>query len=539
MNVFWHNHKWNLACFVVIVFFVVLSVGSALHESLVYDEIFYIQEGVANLTSRVFSDPYNPPLVRELTALPLVFLPSILPQSDIAAIQYLSARLVTVGLGIVLLCSVYMFVKRRAGPVTAFLAVLFLALEPTVLAHSHYITSDIGVTLFFFWAYWAWLVMLHRSTWIHAVFLGVAVGLAFASKISATPYVLVSAAAALFCEKKMSGFRWLWKKKRLLVVSLVITMFVVWSTYFFQTNVIIAGRDDSNRVSERILQYAKNKNFNVLVSAMYALQHQPVPLGDYLATVKNTLLRPPVAQEEVKGSIFMNIFLKMPIPILLLVVIGLLQRHIALYVIPIVAVVVTTLNAATMPWVRYVLPAYPFLVIIAAIGVRKLGQISPTSSHFAKGSVGLRGVKGMISAGLLLWYVVGSVRAYPHFISYANEFAGPAGSRYQLLTDSNIDWGQSLPDIAGFVRREQPGHLSFSYFGRDNGNPYGLMSNRAWGSYRFEDICAFHEIALPHQTGKRMIAISVSNWYGCGYSKEEQFSKQRIRSVVGDSILIF
>lgn len=535
MNAFWHNHKWSVAFLAIAALFVLLSVGSALRESLVYDEIFYIQEGKANLTTKIFNDPYNPPLVRELTALPLVFLPSILPQSNISAIRYLPARLVTIILGVILLWSVYVFVKRRVDPVSAVFAVLLFALEPTVLAHSHYITSDIGVTLFFFLAYWAWLVLLRKHTWRHAVFLGIAVGLAFASKISAIPYVLVSAAAALFFEKKMFGFRWLWKKKRLVVVSLVITMFVVWSTYFFQTNVIIAGRDDSNRVSERILQYAKNKNLNVLVSAMYVLQHQPVPLGDYLATVKNTLLRPPVAQEEVKGSIFMNIILKMPIPLMLFAVIGLWQPNIALYIIPIVAVFATTLNAATMPWVRYVLPAYPFLAIIAAIGVRKLGQISPTSSRWA----GLRGVKGMVIAGLLLWYVVGSISAYPHFISYANEFAGPAGLRYQLLTDSNIDWGQSLPDIADFVRREQPGHLSFSYFGRDNGNPYGLMSNRAWGSYRFSDICAFHEIVLPYKSGKRMIAISVSNWYGCGYSKVEQFSKQRIRLVVGDSILIF
>ena len=61
---------------------------------------------------------------------------------------------------------------------------------------------------------------------------------------------------------------------------------------------IIAGRDDNSRVSERILQYAKNKNLTALVSAIYVLQHQNVALGDYLATVKNTLLRPPAARRK-------------------------------------------------------------------------------------------------------------------------------------------------------------------------------------------------------------------------------------------------
>lgn len=529
MNAFWHNHKWSVAFLAIAALFVLLSVGSALRESLVYDELFYIQEGKANLTTKIFNDPYNPPLVRELTALPLVFLPSILPQSNISTIRYLPSRLVTIILGVILLWSVYVFVKRRVDPVSAVVAVLLFALEPTVLAHSHYITSDIGVTLFFFLAYWAWLVLLRKHTWRHAVFLGIAVGLAFASKISAIPYVLVSAAAALFCEKKMSGFRWVWKKRRLVVVSLVITMFVVWSTYFFQTNVIIAQRHDSKRVSERLLQYANEKHLPAVSTMVLVMQSQPVPLGDYLATVKNSLLRPPVSPEDRQGSLAAALALKVPIPLMILAIVGLLQPNTAIYAIPVFVVLIVSLYGASMPWVRYALPLYPFLAILSAIGVRKLGQIRGIGKIWGK----------IIMSVVLLWYVVGSVRAYPHFISYANEFAGPAGLRYQLLTDSNIDWGQSLPDIADFVRREQPGHLSFSYFGRDNGNPYGLMSNRAWGSYRFSDICAFHEIVLPYKSGKRMIAISVSNWYGCGYSKVEQFSKQRIRLVVGDSILIF
>lgn len=519
MNKFWHNHKRDGACVVISICFVVLSLGSALRESLVYDEVFYIQEGIANLTAKTFSDPYNPPLVRELTALPLVFFSSNLPKSDIAAIRYFPARFVTISLGVLLLLSIYMFVKRRVGPIGAIFAVLFLAFDPTVLAHSHYVTSDIGVTLFFFLTYWAWLTMLRRPTWTHAMLFGISMGLAFASKLSAIPYVFVSAAISLFLEKKMAGFRWMWQKKHFMILSFVIASCVVWSTYFFQTNVIIAARDDANRVSERIVQYAKNNNFPLVVSLMYILEHQPVILGQYFATVKNTLLRPPVVPGEMEGSMLANFFLKLPIPLMVFFAIGLWQPNVTLYVIPVVAVLAVSLSASTMPWVRYLLPMYPFVAIIAGIGIRNIrGKIIITI--------------------ILFWYLMGTLVSFPHFISYANKFVSRQ-ERYLYFTDSNIDWGQSLPDIADYVQREKPSHLSLSYFGRDNGNAYGLVSNKAWGSYRFEEICAFHEIALPYKSGKRMIAISVSNWYGCGYSKTEQFSKQKIQSVIADSILIF
>ncbi|MBI5449259.1 glycosyltransferase family 39 protein [Candidatus Gottesmanbacteria bacterium] len=529
MSTFWHNHKWNLACFVAVVVFVVLSTGSALHESLVYDEIFYIQEGTRNLTERIFSDPYNPPLIRELTAIPLVFFPFVFPQSDITAIRYLPARLVTITLGVLLLVSVYIFVKRRFDGRTGFVAGAVLALEPTVLAHSHYVTSDIGLTLFFFWAYWAWLILLRRQTWTGAGVFGISAGLAFASKLSAIPYILVSAVASLFITRKIAGYGWLWQKQHFMIASFTIALFVVWATYSFQNNVIIAKRDDTARMSERIIRYASEKNLPVVGRIISVLQSQPIPLGDYFATMKNSFLRPQVAPEARQGSLAKVLLLKVPIPLMILAIVGLLQPHTAIYTVPLFFVFIVSLYGSPMPWVRYVLPIYPFIAIVAAIGIRAVGQ--------KRGMWGI--VRSIALFMSLIWYILGSVSSYPHFVSYANEFAGPADRRYEVLTDSNLDWGQGLPDMADFMRQEKLGHLSFSYFGRDNGNPYGLISNREWGSHQFGDICAFHEIVSPYATSNRMIAISVSNWYGCGYSKSDQFSKQKIRLVIADSILIF
>ena len=139
---------------------------------------------------------------------------------------------------------------------------------------------------------------------------------------------------------------------------------------------------------------------------------------------------------------------------------------------------------------------------------------------------------------LCLWYAWGAGQAFPHYISYANELAGPPQSRYRILMDSNLDWGQSLPDFARYIEKTQPGYVSFSYFGRDNGDAYGLTSDMVYGSHRYEDICAFHHINLPYASTKIVVAISVSNWYYCGYNIDPNYSGRAVKAIIGESILI-
>ncbi|MBI4066258.1 hypothetical protein HY411_00935, partial [Candidatus Gottesmanbacteria bacterium] len=152
----------------------------------------------------------------------------------------------------------------------------------------------------------------------------------------------------------------------------------------------------------------------------------------------------------------------------------------------------------------------------------------------------LRGVKGkIVVAILLLWYIGGTVAQYPHFISYANEFTGPRERRYELLADSNLDWGQALPDLVPYIRAQKLGKVKFSYFGRDDAAVYGLPSATPYGGWRFEEICAFHDVVLDGNAKEEKTVISVSNWYYCGYNKEEAYRKEHIWDVVADTFLVF
>ena len=75
---------------------------------------------------------------------------------------------------------------------------------------------------------------------------------------------------------------------------------------------------------------------------------------------------------------------------------------------------------------RYVLPAYPFLFIIAARTV--------TLGKFWK----------WFSYGCLTWQAASVLWFAPHWMSYFNEFAGGPRHGHDWLVDSNIDWGQDI-----------------------------------------------------------------------------------------------
>ena len=75
---------------------------------------------------------------------------------------------------------------------------------------------------------------------------------------------------------------------------------------------------------------------------------------------------------------------------------------------------------------RYVLPAYPFLFIVAARTV--------TLGKFWK----------WFSYACLTWQAVAVLWFAPHWMSYFNEAAGGPKNGHKWLVNSNIDWGQDI-----------------------------------------------------------------------------------------------
>ena len=98
---------------VLLGFFVVISVQSALRESLTFDEIVHMEEVYHAWRDHTFHvDTNNPPLIRELAVLPLLLIPQSHDKSPAPNIQAFPARFVIIVLGVLLGAGV-MFVGSR------------------------------------------------------------------------------------------------------------------------------------------------------------------------------------------------------------------------------------------------------------------------------------------------------------------------------------------------------------------------------------------------------------------------------------------
>lgn len=520
--------------FIIILTYFFISVGSATHESLTYDETVHMQVGMDAWNKKIFTaDPYSPPLIGELASIPAVLGVSTMISSQTPSMKILPSRIIIILLSIALLVGMYRVVKCLIGEPEALASVFLFVWEPTILSHNHYVTKDMGFTAFFFFCYFFFIYLVKQYTWKRCIGFSVLFGLMLASKTSALPFFLVSVGMLCILDRSFfTHMKALWKQ---LLAGLAVAIFVVWGCYFFQTDVLIAQRDDPNRISSQLMQQAKKTNNTIISSLITFGTDVHIPLGTYLASQKNALLlqrdRSPVFFQgseypQVRWYFMpVNLLLKLPIPLIILAGYAIWKRkkRFIFFLAPLLGILLFLCFSGVRPYVRYALPIYPFLIILSGIGLTRMIQ----NKQF------------FIPLVLCMWYTVSTLLYFPHFISFANEFAGDRDTRYEKFIDSDIDWGQGLLNVTNFIKTHDISKFTFSYFGTDNGNLYGLESSVPYGTYKKEEICAFHEITGKNPDGSAVTAISLSNWYYCGYYKTDEFKKSAITGVLGDTILLF
>ena len=503
--------------------FFCLNFFSAEKESLTYDEPVHLKAGIEEWQKRIFSlDTNNPPLVRELTALPVVlgFKPGR---------QYLPPRMVVTLLGGILGYLVFRFSEKNFGFLVGIFALLFFVFEPDILTHSHYVTLDIGASLFFFITLLTFKKFLNSPSWRNAGIWGITCGLAFASKITIILPLLFYFLLMIFLKKKIYQ-RNFWKK---IIFAGFLNVLIIWAVYFFTFAPIIAEREDPTRLSAKILNFAEEKNLLFLKNTLLWLKTTPVPLGYFLATIKNGFVYNLGNYNRYLDSLPLILFFKLPLVLTvffgigLMGLIGLIGRIGRIknnwdLLIPLIFMIFLFSFNKAAPRVRYLLPIFPILIMVAALGASVLWQ--------------KKGGKALVLFGFG-FYIWQTISCFPHFLSFTNGFVRSFSSRPLLFVDSNYDWGQSLPDLADYVKKENIGQLNFSYFGTDSPENYGLSADRPFGE-KFEERCPLYLIKLK-DNGEKINVISLSNWYYCDYWQREEFKEKNIKKIVGKSILIF
>jgi hypothetical protein len=110
---------------------------------------------------------------------------------------------------------------------------------------------------------------------------------------------------------------------------------------------------------------------------------------------------------------------------------------------------------------RYILPIYPFLCLMAAVAARALW-----SRTWARRAV----------IAVVVWQVLIAVWIYPDYLTFFNVTVGGPSRGAEVLLDSNLDWGQDLKGLGRYIKDHRIEQIYVDYFGRACRRYYGVTS---------------------------------------------------------------
>jgi len=331
---------------------------------------------------------------------------------------------------------IFMYARRYFGRLPAAAALFLFATNPTVLAHSSLITTDVCAACTFFLAFLACKWALDSSAVWRGVLAGGALGLALLAKY--TGILLIPLLLLLFLLSRPRRFL-------NLVLILAAALLLLNAAYFFTGSF---GEPFTPRSTA--LGFWPYASTPFLVPAPYFLGLDRVmevmELGHpafFMGTfhLENRFYFYPAA-----------FLLKEPIPFILLVLGGAIflllkkvQREMLLPVL--VAGISFMFLNNNFVGMRHLLVIYPFLFVAAAAVFRHRGRL--------KRALWLLPAAQFVSVLLVS----------PHYLAYFNEAAGgPEGGSRHLL-DSNFDWGQDYDTVKRHMEspdrfwKESPGAL--------------------------------------------------------------------------------
>lgn len=449
-------------------------------QSLTYDEPVHVLAGLNAWRHHQF-DLWNdqPPLGRLLVTLPIVgrrWQLSTVPQPLSGNFWTISirpdpqrlarrTRPVNIALGVTLACLLWFAARRMFSEGGANLSLALFAFSPPLIAHFSVATVDGTLTLLLF----ATAVAVHAwritPSWPSTIGLGLVLGLAIIAKFSALP--LAALAFVLMIATRSARQRF-----AKVAAALVVGSAVVWSAYFLQTGDVNfrGGRLSGAYARGRVVVLPLSRRFDKTLK---------LPAPDYFAALAG------VVQHNVRGqpAFFLGetrrwfgwrlylpvvMLLKWPPLVLALATTALVlvfNRGVAasdpweMVLFP-----ATFLGLALLSNVdigdRYILPVYPFLLLWAA-------RVWNT----------LKDRQWAVAAALVIIAAQSAdcLRYAPDYLSYFTPFISPSRSR-ELLTDSNLDWGQGLIALQHYQHDHGDAKIWLAYYGSVDPREYGISA---------------------------------------------------------------
>jgi hypothetical protein len=452
-----------------------------------WDEPAHVAAGMQWLDRGTYTyEPLHPPLARVMVALgprlagirsaghDNVWLEgnSILYAGGTYERNLALARLGVVPFFLLATLVVYAWARRIGGPADGACAVLLFTTLPPVLAHAGIATTDMAVTATVALAAYCLTLWLDQPTPARSLGLGVALGLAVLSKLSALLFLPAAALAVALCRRGESGRgggnSGRTRSARLLIYAAA--LFTVWAGYRFAIGPLTAPESDHGTVAS-----AAWPSLDDLARAK-VFPAPPLFEGLGQLAAKNRAGHKSYLLGEVRTTGWWYFFpvalaVKTPLAFLVLTAAGLVvvwrgyadpnrRRRLEPAAIAL-AILVVCLPSRINIGLRHILPMYPFLAMVAGMGVTGLWR-SGQARYAARG----------LAVLLVSWQLVASAMAHPDYLAYFNELGGHHPER--ILIDSDLDDGQDLKRLADTLRARRIPVLWLAYAGSATVAEHGL-----------------------------------------------------------------
>lgn len=461
-------------------------------DGITIDEPVYISAGFRHLTALDFRlNPETPPLAKLLAALPLIPLGLRTPvapgewgwihrffHENSAGRIIAWARVPAILLSLLLAAVVWAWARAEHGSASGVAALALAAFHPSLLAHGHLATTDLPSALAFVASSWAFRRWLQAPSLPRAVIVAIAVSAAVLTRLTAwllLPSFAVLALLELRHLPAAERSRLLRALAALAAVAAVIVPLAIWAAYGFRyapwpgrsvAEPRVHGRTPSARVvaalaSARALPetYLEGVRFQ---SAHAVEGHRAYLLGKLSDTGWRGYYVVALAAKNTPGFL---------LALALAAATALRARHRSVdqprgvewhWLVPALVVFLAVSLGRIDIGERYLLPVYPYAILLAAAAVpRVLGW--------------RRGV--MVLAAIFVVHAVPSLLIAPRgYLTYFNLLAGGPDRGHRVLADSNLDWGQDLPRLARWMKREGLAEIQLGYHGSDDPERVGIRA---------------------------------------------------------------
>lgn len=455
--------------------FVIITLASSWNESATSDEPGHLSAGYAKIRYGNFNfNREHPPLLNMWAALPQLILPVTMQKGSEAFqskdsyelgqeflfqknVNHLDlmlrvSRFMIALLGALAGLIIFLWARDLFGEKAAYIALLLWIFNPLVLAHSHYITTDMGATALIVFTLYCFRNYLVHPTLRWVLFSGFALGITLLSKFT-TVYLIPI--ILLYAVTKYRDWKIITKH---LVIIFCIALVVVIAGYGFPLSNLY-----DVQTKNAFVQTASSSALvqGILRPVILAL---PIP-SDYwwgfTYVLENAKTRPSFLFGQYKADGWWYYFplaflIKEPIALIVffLVALGFTLFHLKnkelLYLLIPVGVFLAVFMATTINiGIRHILPVYPFIMILCS-------QLFTVQNKFAKGALYIG----------LTWFIIVALFAFPHYTAYFNEFVGPSNG-YKYLIDSNIDWGQDLKNLQRYIEKNNIADGYIAYWGTE------------------------------------------------------------------------